>query len=59
MLCRNGFRDVWLNPSQYDYRSFFNLIISFCNIDFIQGRYDYELFYYLYPQLEYPPHHLE
>ena len=28
MLCRNGFRDVWLNPSQYDYRCFHRVVVE-------------------------------
>ena len=28
MLCRNGFRDVWLNPSQYDYRCFHRVFVE-------------------------------
>ena len=28
MLCRNGFIDVWLNPSQYDYRGFHRVFVE-------------------------------
>ena len=27
MLCRNGFKDMWLNPSQYDHRCFHRVFV--------------------------------